>query len=89
MLTGSPHAYLSVTDVHGEVKLALRYVQLDGNQVMFQTERTLKCDDPLATVEVVVPLPPLPLISGVFALEVLCDDELLGAHRIIVDEMQE
>jgi hypothetical protein len=91
MQAGSPFAYVSVTDIKREAKLILRYIHLKDaeHEVIFQTELLAKCDDPLLTVEIVVPLPTLPPIKGVFAFEVLCDDELLGSHRVIVEERQE
>jgi hypothetical protein len=87
MQAGSPYAYLSLTEMRGEANLVLRYVQLKGleHEAVFQTELQVRCEDPLRTVELVVPLPTLPPIPGVFALEVLCENELLGAHRVVVE----
>jgi hypothetical protein len=89
MQAGSPFAYISVTDVHKQAKLTLRYVQLSDakQQVFFQAELMASSENPLSTVELVIPLPPLPPIKGVFALEVLCEADLLGSHRIVVEEM--
>jgi hypothetical protein len=84
---GSPYAYVSVTDIHKEAKLVLRYVNLESHQLIFQTEVTVTCDDCLRTVELAVPLLPLPSVTGVYAFEVLCEDELLGAHRVLVREL--
>jgi hypothetical protein len=89
---GSPWAYLSLTELRGEESFELRYVDLEDNTVLFKVEFMIKCPDPLQTVEVVLPLPPLPLPlnapqgqqSRVCALELLYDNELLGAHRITV-----
>ncbi len=86
---GSPFAYISLTDIHGTAKLTIRYVRLDDVEAkpVFQTDTiTVKCEDRLATVELAIPLPPLPIIKGVFALEVLCEGEMLGSHKIVVDE---
>ena len=96
MQAGSPFAYVSITDVHEEAKLVIRYVRLDGEpdeqqaaMPLFQTgEMVVKCPDRLAHVELVVPLPPLPAVKGVFALELLSEGELLGSHRIVVEEMK-
>jgi hypothetical protein len=89
MQTGSPYAYVSVTDVHHETKLTLRYVALKDAEpeVVFHTEIPIQCNDPLQTVEIVVPLLPLPTVKGVFALEVLYKNELLGSHRVVVEEV--
>ena len=85
---GSPFAYISLTDIHGTAKLTIRYVRLDAVEAkpVFQTDTiTVKCEDRLATVELAIPLPPLPIIKGVF-LGVLCEGEMLGSHKIVVDE---
>jgi hypothetical protein len=90
MRAGSPFAYISLTDIHHQAKLILRYVKLADTeqQVYFQAELAAQCDDPLRTVELVVPLPMLPPIKGVFALEVLFESELLGSHRVVVEEQE-
>lgn len=89
MQAGSPSAYISLTDIRGKIKCVLRYVDLEHNQALFQTQFSIKCDDPLQTVELVLPLPTLPHVVGVHALELLCDDEPIGSHRIIVEELEE
>ena len=45
------------------------------------------CDDPLATVELVLPVPPLPRTPGHYALELLYKNELIGSHRVTVQEV--
>jgi len=87
MQAGSPWAFLSITDVRGEQGFALRYVFLDDDQVIFQTEFTIKSEDPLKTYRVVAPLPPLPSKrAGTFALEVVWNDEPIGTYRVVVAE---
>jgi hypothetical protein len=86
---GSPFAYISLTDIHGAANLVIRYVRLDAQEdrPIFQTDMiAVKCEDRLATVELAIPLPPLPIVKGVFALEVVCEGALLGSHKIVVDE---
>ncbi len=86
---GSPFAYISLTDIHGVANLTLRYVRLDDLEArpIFQTDGiNVKCEDRLATVELAIPLPPLPITKGVFAVEILCEGELLGSHKIVVAE---
>jgi hypothetical protein len=87
---GSPWAYLSLTDVWDDTKLEFQFVSLTKNQVIFRTELLVQCDDRLATVEIVVPLPKLNVPeSGIYAFEVLCEGEIIGSHRIIAEEIKE
>ncbi len=65
-------------------------MDLKENRVLFATGFKLECQDPLAVCEMVVPLPELPTPHpGVFALEILCDEELLGSHRVTAQEPPE
>ena len=81
---GSPSAYISLTEVHGQRSFELRYVDLNENTVMFKFDFQVDCRNPLETVQLTIPLPVLPVPrEGVFALELLCEGELLGAHRIL------
>jgi hypothetical protein len=64
----------------------VRYVDLHSNRSLFQAEVPIECDDPLKTIEVSLPLPRLPLVAleeRSYALEVLCDGQLLGSHRVL------
>ena len=84
---GSPWAYISLTEIHGTIPLELRYVDLADNSVMLRVELPVKSNSPLDTVEVVVQLPVLPMPHpGTYALELLSNNEPLGAHRIAADE---
>jgi hypothetical protein len=81
---GSPYAYVSLTEIHGQRPFELRYVDLNENNVIFTFEFTVDCRNPLETVQLSVPLPPLPVPhEGVFALELVCEGNLLGSHRIL------
>ena len=81
---GSPSAYVSLTEVHGQRSFELRYVDLHDNTVMFKFEFQVECRNPLETVQLTVPLPVLPVPhEGAFALELVCEGELLGSHRIL------
>jgi hypothetical protein len=87
---GSPFAYVSLTNVRSEQEFALRYVDLSTDQARFEVGFVIKCQDPLATAELAIALPPLPSDRpGTFALELLWHDEPLGSTRIqvrIVDD---
>ncbi|MFO1044200.1 MAG: hypothetical protein U0941_20650 [Planctomycetaceae bacterium] len=81
---GSPSAYVSLTEVHGQRSFELRYVDLNENNVIFTFEFQVECRNPLETVQMTIPLPVLPVPhEGVFALELVCEGELLGSHRIL------
>ena len=81
---GSPFAYVSLTELQGTRKFELRYVDLEENSVLFGTAFEVSCRDPLETIQITVPLPPLPIPhEGVFVLELLCDGEMLGSHRVL------
>jgi hypothetical protein len=87
---GNPYCYISLTDIRGEQILDLRYVDLSDEKVLIQVGINVRSNDPLETVEIVLPLPPLPTTkAGTFALELLWNDEPLGSHRINVMEVKE
>lgn len=81
---GSPYAYVSLTEIHGQRSFEMRYVDLSLNNVVFAFEFKVDCRNPLETVQLSLPLPVLPVPhEGVFALELLCEGNLLGSHRIL------
>ena len=85
---GSPFCYVSLTDVHGQQEFELRYVDLANDEPIFGARFSVDGEDPLKTKEIVLALPRLPVHkAGNFALELLWNNEPLGAHRINVDEM--
>ncbi len=60
-VSGSPWAYVSLTELNGEYNFELRYVDLADNAVLLQLKFGLRNSDPLQTAEIVIPLPLLPL----------------------------
>lgn len=85
---GNPFAYISLTEVRGRVQVQLRLVRLETNEICFESNAIpVECDDPLKTVQLVLPVPILPQIPGTYALELLCDNELVGSHRVVVEEV--
>ena len=86
MQAGSPYVYFSVTELRGRKTFEVRYVDLHENRSLFQAEVPIECDDPLKTIEVSLPLPRLPLVAleeRSYAVEVLCEGQLLGSHRVL------
>ncbi len=56
--------------------------------MLFRTEFTATSNDPLQPLDVVLPLPQLPTDKpGTFALELVWNDEVIGSHRLIVEEV--
>jgi hypothetical protein len=87
LTAGSPFLYLSLTELYGPSTFLLRFVSLADGAVLFHSELKANAPNPLETVEAVVALPPLsPPNSGVYALELLQNNELLGSLRIVVDD---
>lgn len=88
MQSGSPYSYISLTDIQGKVEFQLRFVDLREDTVLMHTGFGVDCKDRLATVEVIIPLPRLPIPhAGVFALELLADNEPIGSLRIQAHEI--
>lgn len=87
---GSPTAFVSLTDVHGQTDLELRYVDLSDGRVLLGAKFRVQSDNPLNTVESLVPMPPLPVPHpGVYALELLYENEPLGSLRVTAAEVPE
>jgi hypothetical protein len=85
--SGSPFAYLSLTEVRGQQTFVLQFTNLSDHSVLFRSELRVECPNPLYTVELTVPLPPIaPPQAGVYALELLHDQEILGSLRVVVED---
>jgi hypothetical protein len=85
--SGSPFAYLSLTEIRGRTPLLLQLVNLDDDSQLFRSDLLVECHNPLYTIEMTVPLPPItPPQAGVYALELLYNNELLGSLRIVVED---
>jgi len=81
---GSPFAFVSLTELQGSRKFEMRYVDLQQNNILFSTAFEVSCRNPLETIQITVGLPPLPTPhEGVYVLELLCEGEMLGSHRVL------
>jgi len=88
---GCPSVYLSLTDVVDGTELTLQFVNVTKNQILLESGFKINSKDRLATIEIVAPLPPLAHVAGeagVFSLDVVWNGEILGSHRIRVEEIQ-
>lgn len=82
----SPFCYINLIDIRKQEHFELRYVDLEDDRVVFGTNFNINADNPLQSVEIVIPLPLLPAEkAGVFALELIWNDISIGSHRIIVE----
>ena len=82
---GSPWVYLSLTALRQETKLDLRYVSLQNNEALLEAKLDIRCDNPLMSVEMGIPLPfRLPTEMGEYSLELHYEDQMLGSWRVSV-----
>ena len=89
MDAGSPYAYVSLTEVRGKLPLVFRYVDLTDNNPLLVSEFEVQAKSPLETVELVLPLPRLPIPhAGVYAFEILSGNDPLGSVRLVVEEIK-
>ena len=83
---GSPYCYISLTELNAQKTLELRFVDLKTMNVLFNANLSVCCDDPLKVIELIVPLPNFNVTGeGEYSLELLCDNELLGSHRLKIE----
>ena len=87
---GSPHLYVALTDVHRTVPLKVRFVDLSDiveTVSRFEIGLEVNSPDPLAVIELSIPMPRLPVSgAGTFSLDLLYQGEILGSWRIVVTE---
>jgi hypothetical protein len=85
---GNPFAYINLTEIHGEIDINLRLVNIATNEVCFESSSiSIKCNDPLSSVELVIPVLDLPRQRGDYAFELLWNNEIIGSHRIKVEQI--
>lgn len=87
---GCPSAYMSFTDIVDGTEITLQLVNVSKNCVNFGTAFAIKSNDRLATVEIIAPLPPIAawgIEPGTFSLDVVCEGEIIGSHRIVVKQV--
>ncbi len=88
MTLGSPSAYVSLTDVCDGTTLEIQFINLSKNLVLFGTAVNIAHVDRLANVELVLPLPVLPITeAGTYALQVVCEGEIVGSWRVVAEDL--
>jgi hypothetical protein len=88
---GCPAAYVSLTDIAGETSIIFQFINVSRNESLFQIETKVSSPNRLETAEFILDLPPLRDCCrevGVYSLDVLCDNEILGSHRLTVEPYQ-
>ncbi|MEW6072920.1 MAG: hypothetical protein AB1726_10070 [Planctomycetota bacterium] len=82
----STFAYISITDVRGKVSLELRYVDNQNLAVLLRAAPLeVEGNDPLATMEFVMAIPPFPMPHpGSYSFELHANGEKLGSVRVQV-----
>lgn len=86
---GSPYVYISLTDVCEGTAIQIQFLNLTKNIVLFGNDAiAIPKVDRLSNVEVVLPLPTLPISeAGVYALQVVCEGEILGSWRVVAEDL--
>ncbi|MCD4727484.1 MAG: hypothetical protein K8R46_07480 [Pirellulales bacterium] len=88
--SGSPYAYVCLTDVCQGTKFRLQFVNLSKNVVLFGTEAVVQDVNRLSAIEMAFPLPRLPIKeAGVYAFEVVWENEILGSWRITAEDLDQ
>jgi hypothetical protein len=88
MQAGSPSAYVSITDVCDGTAIQIQFVNLSKNITLFSSQVAISNVDRLSNVELVLPLPPLPITeAGSYALQIVCEGEILGSWRVVAEDL--
>jgi hypothetical protein len=75
--------FICLTDVHPKAQMDLDYVDLITNEVLMRFSITAESSNALASVELGVNVPQLPMPhEGVFAFELHSEGEPLGSLRV-------
>lgn len=85
---GSPHAYVSLTDICDGTEVVFQFVNLTKNEILLSMTAAIHGVDRLGIVELNLPLPKLPIAEeGIYAFEVVCEGEILGSHRVVAEQI--
>jgi hypothetical protein len=82
--TAPAFLFFALTEVHGQVDLALRYVDLSDLSLFVERLLSVASADPLASTVVCVAAPPMPVPhAGVYAWELWWQNDIIGSSRIV------
>jgi len=86
---GTPYLYLALVEIHGEIPLELKFVDLSDASVILEAHMTVASKDPLSIAEFSVPMPRRIFVqkAGTYSLDLLYDSEILGSWRIVAAEI--
>jgi hypothetical protein len=77
--------YIKVTDAFGDYELEVRYVQVNSGKVLARAEGGLHSNNKLASIDLIVPFPPLPIPEkGRYEFQVWANSMFLGSTFIDV-----
>ncbi len=85
---GAPHVYVNLTEFNGRFNFQLRYLSLKDDAVIAAYSFQMASNDPLKTVQFTVAFPSVPKVEDTIALELLCDGEVIGSQRIVVEKLR-
>ena len=75
--------YIKVTDAYGDYELEVRYVQVNSGKVLARAEGELHSNNKLASIDMIVPFPPLPIPEeGRYEFQVWANSIFLGSTFI-------
>lgn len=75
--------YMKVTDADGDYELEVRYVQISSGKVLAKAEGELHSKNRLASIDLIVPFPPLPIPEeGRYEFQIWANSMFLGATFI-------
>lgn len=75
--------YMKLTDAEGFYRFEIRYVQVKSGQILAKAKRELQVTDRLASVDMYLPCPPLPIPEeGRYEFQVWANSVFLGGTFI-------
>lgn len=75
--------YMKITDADGNYELEARYVQANSGTVLAQAGGNLQSNDKLASIDLIIPFPPLPIPKeGRYEFQIWANSMFLGATFI-------